>query len=272
MTDNYSVYLSRLLRESINEMPSLCLTDKCSDDSHHLYIDNYLATINKCIHDAMYKCIPKKSIDRKRFNCIAGWNDLVGDKHETARRAFLDWVMAGKPRTGWIFDLMRRSRSQFKLALRSYKRNEEQFKAYALARDLLSNNSNEFWRKVKQVSCSKIALSNVVGEATNVPNIAEIWKQHFKALYNQHNNKDLFDDVYAKYQNDNNFIISVDDLRTAVHKLRCGKSVGEDGIAAEALIYGGDLLFAHLTILFNMCIAHRYLPSRLMATTIIPVV
>ena len=135
-------------------MPSLCLVDKCSDNNHHSHIDNYLTIINKCIHDAMYKCIPVKCIDRKNFNCVAGWNDLVDDKHEIARRAFLDWVTAGKPRTGWIFDLMRRTRSQFKLALRSCRRSEEQFKADAIARDLLSNNSNEFWRKVKLMSCS----------------------------------------------------------------------------------------------------------------------
>ncbi|MEJ2295059.1 MAG: reverse transcriptase domain-containing protein [Candidatus Lokiarchaeota archaeon] len=178
--------------------------------------------------------------------------------------------MAGKPRTGWIFDLMRRSRSHFKLALLSCRRNEEQFKTDAIARDLLSKNSNEFWRKVKLMSCSKSASSSVVREATNEADIAETWKQHhFQNFYNQHDNENLFAD---RYQNDNNFIISVDDLRIAIQKLKRGKSVGNDGIAAEALLYGGDLLFVQLTIMFNMCISHRYLPNTLMATTIIPVI
>jgi hypothetical protein len=34
----------------------------------------------------MYKCIPVKGIDRKNFNCVSGWNDLVDDKHEIAMK------------------------------------------------------------------------------------------------------------------------------------------------------------------------------------------
>ena len=77
--------------------------------------------------------------------------------------------------------------------------------------------------------------------------------------------------MYDRYQNDDNVIISAEDRRIAIQKLKRGKSVGNDGIAAEALMYVGDLLFVHLTVMFNMCISHRYLTNSLMATTIIPV-
>ena len=50
------------------------------------------------------------------------------DKHAAARSAFLDWVSVGKPRTGYVYQLMYRTRVKFKLALRHCKAAEEQFK------------------------------------------------------------------------------------------------------------------------------------------------
>jgi len=45
-------------------------------------------------------------------------NDPVDDKHEAAREAFLQWVTMGKPKTGYVWEMMKRTRAQFKLALR----------------------------------------------------------------------------------------------------------------------------------------------------------
>jgi len=55
--------------------------------------------------------IPSKKVHVDNFT-VAGWNDLAADKHEAARRAFLDWVSDGKPRTGYICELMNASNSK----------------------------------------------------------------------------------------------------------------------------------------------------------------
>ena len=46
------------------------------------------------------------------------------------------WAGNGKPKSGWLLSNMRRSRMQFKYALRSCKANEQQHKADALAPEL----------------------------------------------------------------------------------------------------------------------------------------
>ena len=48
---------------------------------------------------------------------MAGWNELLTDKHAAARDASLEWMSIGKPRIGWEYELMKRSRAKFKLAL-----------------------------------------------------------------------------------------------------------------------------------------------------------
>jgi len=55
---------------------------------------------------------------------VSGWNDIVRDKHLAATEAFLDWVSIGKPRQGSLYDIMKRTRSQFTLALRCCKQYE----------------------------------------------------------------------------------------------------------------------------------------------------
>ena len=101
----------------------------------------------------MKKCIPFKKCSTLEHS-VAGWNDAVAEKHDMARSAFIDWMIAGKPRMGYEFDLMRHTRSKFKLALRYCKLNEESLRCDSLARDFLSK-PGDFWKKVKKQSNSK---------------------------------------------------------------------------------------------------------------------
>ena len=60
-------------------------------------------------------------------------NDIVKESHEVAR----SWCFHGKPRHGYVYEAMRRRRSQFKYALRQCKRREDTIKADRFAGDLL---------------------------------------------------------------------------------------------------------------------------------------
>ena len=76
----------------------------------------------------------------------AGWNDIVKESHEVARSDFKFWCSHGKPRHGYVYEAMRRSRSHFKYALRQCKRSEDTIKADRLAGDLLQHNVVDFWK------------------------------------------------------------------------------------------------------------------------------
>ena len=66
------------------------------------------------------------------------------------------------------------------------------------------------------------------------------------------------------------YVITVEDVRYSIRNLKCGKSYGPDGIAAEAMKYGGELLAVHLTLLFNMFVSNCYIPQDLIITTNVP--
>jgi hypothetical protein len=65
-------------------------------------------------------------------------------------------------------------------------------------------------------------------------------------------------------------VITHMDLRDAIQQLKCRKSCGPDGMNAEALKHSGHVLSVHLTLLFNMCLCHCYLPDELIKTTVVP--
>ena len=267
--DNYTCGLEALLQSV--PLPPICCTPRCGIKEHHNDIDAYYQSINACLSSAMNSFIPLK---RSSFNdfCVAGWTDIVADKHEAARQAFMEWTVSGKPRTGYVCESMKRTRAQFKLALRYCRNHEEMLRNNALAHDFLNKNDkgNNFWKNIKRATSSKMTCnSTTVGGVTGDDNVANMWKDSFQQLYSIHNNDGLLQD-FSAYQTDNTHVFTHADLRSAVMKLKCNKACGPDGISAEAIKYGGQLLSVHLTILFNMFTAHCYLPADIMKTTVVP--
>jgi len=91
---------------------------------------------------------------------VADWNDIVRDKHSAVREAFLDWVSIGKPRQGSLYDVMKRTRSQFKLTLRYCKQHEDTLRADALSDSMCNKDYSKFWntiRKCNNKNATKLA-------------------------------------------------------------------------------------------------------------------
>ena len=108
MLFNYSSHLNQLLK-TIN-VPNFALNNGIDCDYKYL-INQYYVRITDCIKFAMRQHTPFKKCG-KFEQCVAGWNEVVDDKHVAARSAFLDWVSIGKPRVGYEFELMKRTRGR----------------------------------------------------------------------------------------------------------------------------------------------------------------
>lgn len=266
--DYYAIHLTDLLQQQQPFMPSVCCVNNCTNVDHHVDIDMYLSKICNCVRQVTANCIRNRVYKSSEY-CVACWNDLVAEKHAAARTAFLEWTTLGRARTGLEYQMMKRTRAQFKLALRYCKGNEEQLQCDALAQDYLNNN-DDFWKKVKVMTNGNMTkYAAVVGEAKDDPSIAKLWKQSFEQLYSQRTNDSVLDDT-CSLASDSNFIITVNDVNEAVQNLKCRKSCGPDGLASEAIKYGGSALTVHLTLLFNMFTSHCYIPADFTMTTIVP--
>jgi len=116
---------------------------------------------------------------------VPGWKTFVQEKHETAREACLMWVDSGRLRFGYDFDVMKRTRALFKLALRHCKNKIEELKADACAVSLLDKGSRKLCNNVYKIDNDKATshVNSVGGATTGAHNVAVMWKNHFQSLY-----------------------------------------------------------------------------------------
>ena len=84
----------------------------------------------------------------------------------------------------------------------------------------------DFWKEIKTINNSKIPLPCNIDGVTGSANIAEVWRRHYKDLFNCVKSDDFC--VVSQY----NVLIRPDEVRKAVEKLALNKSCGPDHITA----------------------------------------
>ena len=57
-------------------------------------------------------------------------------------------------------------------------------RADAMASDLLNNDQDSFWKKVKKLNSCKSILTNIIDGISGESNITSLWKNHFCNILN----------------------------------------------------------------------------------------
>lgn len=217
----------RLRKITIPDSLRLCCCTKCDNILHARAIDEYYRNVINCIKCSTERIIPIKTVCNKQFN-VPGWNDFVQDKYDLSREAFLEWVSCSRPRSGVVFTRMTRARASFKLALRYCRQHETQMRADACAKALDLKDAKRFWNNVKKVNCDKATMyANYVNGASGDENIAYMWMEHFKSVYNSVDDDGSKDKFYARV-NSRNCVslcsnISVQEISDAIFKQKRAK-------------------------------------------------
>ena len=258
--------------------PSVTLLEQANYNDRVSLINNYYNMIISCVNAALLRSIPTRSVGSSYAEYVVpGWNNYVQDKHKIASDAFLEWKFAGKPRDGPLHYWMKKTRAQFKLALRYCKQQKETVSADIAAESLASKDYNKFWKTIQKQNNDKATkFAQVVDGCSGEAAIADRWRQHFNQLYNS--TSDTASKVSFQTRIINGLlyaempIITVSDVVAACHKQKCGKAPGPDGITMEAIIFGSHRLYVHLCVLFNLFVKFSYLPSSFMQSVMIPLV
>ena len=249
----------------------LCEDQNCSDPGHVRGIDKLYNDICDALHASSEQL--KNQMETKT-NHRAGWNSICADLHATAREAFLLWRSHGKPRFGPVFEIMRRSRSNFKSALRKCKDLASQKQADNLASKLINSKDKDFWREIKKVnSQSKVTtVTETIEKCSGEENIAEMWRKHFNDILNAAPQQEP-PCLHTHHSSESEFTrFSPMEVEKALQKLKVGKSPGTDNVQAEHLKLAHKGISVLLGILFNCMIIHNHLPEGFMSTIIIPIV
>ena len=209
----------------------------------------------------------------KNFDCRPGFNEHVKELHEIARKRFLAWKDADKPRdtNNPFFREMTVSRAKFKLALRFIKRFENKLRQDAIADAMCEESEGNFWKEIKKQSPNNIPLPTSIENATGKKEVASMWMEHFKELLNCVK-KEANSSSPIQLEADPRVTVSPDEIEHSINKLASGKSCGLDGVYAEHLKYSSNVYKILIAKCFSSFLSHGYLPDSFMSVVLVPII
>ena len=213
---------------------------------------------------------------------VPGWKEYVSDKKEHALNCHWLWKEAGSPNSGPLFDNRKQSRAEYHHAVKIVKKNEDRVRSECMAKSLANNEHKKLWKEVNKVKGRKKALPAVVDGVKGDAKIAGIFANKYKQLYSSvaydsERLEKVFDNVSGRlasytHQDVQVCLIKVDELKSAIKQLSCGKSDGQTGLFSDHIVHGTPNLYRLITALFNAMIVHGVSPSEMLSSVMLPIV
>ena len=145
-----------------------------------------------------------------------------------------------------------------------------------LLRIFLDKDSNDFWKQINKINTADSPpLPQTIDGVTGKSQIVNHWKKYFQGLLNTSNDLSKKVDVDIALHNcefPEGSSFTPNDLCDAIKKLKSGKSPGLDRLCAENCKYSCDRLYFMLSLLYNACLLHGYLPKEVLDTIICPII
>lgn len=248
---------------------AFCADKICTDSKHSRVIDKlYCNIVTALIESAVAS--REERCARQSSNNVIGWNRHVREAHREARSSFQTWLHNGRPTCGTFYEEMRKSKKFFKSKLRWCQNHKEQIQMDILAEHYSKNNFSSFWKSTNKLK-NRPGLPASVNGVSDSKAIAELFKNYF-AIKSLITNvpKEVHD--IKKHCKDLGERFSAKVIKKTISSMSRGKSPGHDGLSIEHLQHAGAHLPRVLTMLYNLCVGHSYLPAELIRTVVVPIV
>jgi len=162
----------------------LCDGVLCNSEDHVASLNRYAAQITEACHRSANDTIPRTK-PRSKSGCIPGWTEFVAPLRAQSIFWHNLWLDCGKTHTGYVADIMRKTRARYHAGIRDVRRNESEIVNKRIASALAENNSRDFWREIKRIKQNRSAVSGVVDSLCDSTEIANLFASKFQDLYTQ---------------------------------------------------------------------------------------
>lgn len=249
----------------------------CCDSRHSELLSNYIHDISEACLLAADETIPHTDV--KKTGCVPGWKELVDPAKSKSLFWHNIWLECGKPKTGIVADIMRKTRALYHYAIRNAKRNEQQIINDNFANAIIGNKNRDFWSEIKRMRRSTRSCSNVVDDATNPHDISNLFASKYQELYTSvpFDSEELNvmrNDINVAIRHsgfDINSIIGCADIKDAIQRLKPGKNDGNLGLGSDYFINACNELCVHIGFLFSSLVVHGVAPKDMLTSTVIPI-
>ena len=115
-----------------------------------------------------------------RTRVVPGWSNHV--KHDKDQSLFWHWIWteAGRPNSGYIYQIMRTTRHRYHYAVRRCRKQKHQ-------RSKLAEHFHDpkmFWSEAAKNSSADKQLTNIIGNPSGLEAISQLFHKKYKTLYN----------------------------------------------------------------------------------------
>ena len=278
--DNLSAYRN-MLRDQLASLhipysAVTCHDVFCKDPSHISALTEYINDMsNGCLLAAKHT-VPVTSLRATRGH-IPGWSEDIEPRRRQSMFWHDIWVDCGRPRSGYVADIMRKTRSAYHYAIRNARRHERDKVNQRFAEAVVDNNSRDFWGEVKRIRSSGTSCSSCVDGLACSKDIADLFARQYQDLYTSvpYDQAEMAC-IYGEIESsitvfDQNCLVTVAEVIEAIHKLKPGKSDGYAGLSSDYFLQACDELFVHISLLFSSLLVHSCVPAVMALSTVIPI-
>ena len=255
---------------SLAIQPLLSAVDQSADgiDKEIIYVCELLSTL-------AVSYLPLSSKIKNHKNRFT--NPELRDLCRTSKLAWHRWNANGRPLSGQLYIDKKAANKNVRQCVnrlrassirRSIQKRDQLFK---------NNDHNRFKFPTKSSHFTKIIAEDKI--TSDFSKICTTFGNYFSSLAASHTDPNIDDDTINSlrlnsFNNDNNILhgkISIQEISTAIQRLKSGKAAGPDNITAEHIKYGGHILIKWLYKIFNRILSLEEIPSCLKLGTITPI-
>jgi hypothetical protein len=259
---------SKLKNIDFPEDFTACADKYCSEEKHKAILKQMYNNIVSVLSEASVAGYVGPSVRKRKT--VPGWNKHVRSAHSEARLSYQNWLLWGKPKSGFVYDDMCQKRRYFKSRLKFCQNNEKQIKLDIIAQNHTSKHFGKFWKNTNKLN-PKASLPVSVAGVHEPKAIASLFQRHFVVQPLPIQSTDPCFSVSIP-TGGVKLRFTAKEVANVIQKMSRGKSPGHDGLSIEHMKCAGAHLPRVLAMFFSLCISHCYLPEELMYTVVVPIV
>ena len=259
----------------------MCHDVLCNVKSHFDALNTYSnALIHACIDSASHT-IPRTTLAGESHcnKVMPGWNEYVAPYRDKSILWHDIWVGCGRPRDGIVADIMRRTRASYHYAVRYVKKNNQDIIKDRFASAIIDNRNRDFWREAKKIGGNRSGTHSTVDGFSQSDDIANLFARQYEDLYScvgydVNEMASLQQDINDKISIDGyneHCIITGNDVRAAVSRLKPGKHDGYMGLSSDHVKHACDEWFTHTSLLLTALTVHGCVTDDLSISTVLPI-
>ena len=258
-----------------NELLSCC-DPSCS--SHQSLLNETCTQLLQCITNAATASFPKVST-RAYSHRVPGWNDAARSFRTTASFWNRLWTQCGRPSSGVLSQIKRRTKSRYKYEVRRLKRQREHIIREKIGLAFSQSRHKDFWREVQKVNRSSRGNSqstSCVDGCVRDSDISCLFEGKLKSLLNSQDDlesrSNLLTVIETSLSSDDlvSSNISPEVVSMALKRIKPGKSDGTD-LFSDHFRYASSSLSDFLAKFFTVMLRHGHIPESLRDCVLQPV-